>query len=226
MRDGRDKVTKHRVIARSAASVALVLCLAAGRNAHPQGAPGETLRVFAGKSLVLNSPEALKRVSVTDPSIASATIISPNQLLIDGHVPGSVTLLLWDEAERTRSFDLQVEVDLSGLQETLRQALPKENIQVSRSGASVVLAGKASSKVIADQAVQLALSHSKNVVNLLGLADVTEQILLQVRFADVDRKASQELGINIFSTGAANTPGSISTQQFSGPRAADVTGSI
>ncbi|PYV17392.1 MAG: type II and III secretion system protein, partial [Acidobacteria bacterium] len=47
-----------------------------------------------------------------------------------------------------------------------------------------------------------------------------------MRFADVDRKASQELGINIFSTGAANTPGSISTQQFSGPRAADVTGSI
>src|SRR5437867_3002865 len=103
--------------------------------AQPPSAPGipqvslqagqqgpETLRVFAGKSMIINSPEPLKRVSVTDPAIASAIIISPNQVLIDAHVPGSISLLLWDEQERTRSFDLQVDVDLSALQETLRQA--------------------------------------------------------------------------------------------------------
>ena len=69
-----------------------------------------TLRIFAGKSTVLRSPEVLKRVSITDPAIATAIIVSPNQLLIHGLLPGSVTLILWDEQERTRTFDLQVEM--------------------------------------------------------------------------------------------------------------------
>ena len=65
-----------------------------------------TLRVLIGKSLVVNSAETLKRVSVTDPAIASAVTISPNQVLIHGLAAGSVTLLLWDLQERARPFDL------------------------------------------------------------------------------------------------------------------------
>src|SRR5262245_47787037 len=72
----------------------------------------EVLRVFAGKSIVVNSPDPFKRVSVTDDSVASAIVVSPNQVLIHGLRPGTVTLLLWNEAEQMRSFDLQVLVDL------------------------------------------------------------------------------------------------------------------
>src|SRR5262245_48823404 len=82
------------------------------------GAPVE-LRVVAGKSLLLRSPDQLQRVSITDPNLASALVVSPTQVLINGLVPGSVTLMLWDTQERVRSFNLTVELDVQGLQQVI-----------------------------------------------------------------------------------------------------------
>ncbi|HET9529574.1 MAG TPA: pilus assembly protein N-terminal domain-containing protein, partial [Blastocatellia bacterium] len=189
-----------------------------------------TLRVLVGRSLVVNSPEPLKRVSVSDPTIASAVAISPNQILINGLAPGTVSLLLWNERDQPKAFELQVELDLATLRETIAQVFPKENIQVSQSGSSVVLAGIVSSKEVADQAVALAQTTTlaKSVVSLLRLTqDPGGEVLLQVRFAEVDRSAVQEFGVNIFSTGGSNTPGAISTGQFGPPAlSGNVTGRI
>lgn len=172
----------------------------------------ERLRVYAGTSIVVSSPEPLIRVSVTDPAIASATIITPNQVLVHGHVPGAVSLIFWDEGERMRSFDLRVELDLSSLRATLEQVLPGESIETKPSRASIILTGKVSSQEVADQAVALAQTHAESVVSLL--VEVGDQVLLQVRFAEVDRAAIQEFGVSLLSTGAGNTHGVISTQQF------------
>ncbi len=174
------------------------------------------LRLFAGKSLLVSSPEPLVRVSITDPSIASAIITTPNQVLIHGIVPGTVTLVLWDEQERARAFDLQVEIDVRSLRQTIEQVFPNEAIQVGQLGSSLVLTGKVASDQILVQATELSLAHTPDVVNLLGIIEKEKKaVLLQVRFAEVDRAAIQELGINIFSTGAGNTLGSVTTQQFS-----------
>src|SRR5512134_3527317 len=126
----------------------VLLPLLAGAALSEEQAPGGSthLRAFAGKSIVIDSPQPLKRVSVTDPAVASATVIGPRQVLLHGHQPGSVTLILWDEAERTRSFDLSVERDLEPLRQSLRQALPGETIEVSQSRGSIVLSGQVSSK--------------------------------------------------------------------------------
>jgi Flp pilus assembly secretin CpaC len=71
------------------------------------------LRVMVSKSLLINTTERLKRISVTDPAIAYATVITPTQVLVHGRSPGEVSLLIWDELERSRSFDLRVDVDVS-----------------------------------------------------------------------------------------------------------------
>ena len=193
----------------------------------PQDVPTE-LHVLVGKSVILNSPQVLKRVSVSDPSIASAVTVSPTQVLLNGLAPGKVSLILWNEQERAMAYDLHVELDVVGLRDTISQLFPSENIEVSQSGTSIVLTGTASTKEVADRAVAVSQTQSKNVVNLLGVLQISSggQVLLQVRFAEVDRAAVQQLGINIFSTGAANTPGAISTGQFSAPSVANVTGRI
>src|SRR5215813_7286781 len=82
------------------------------------------LRLLSGRSLVVNSPQVLKRVSVSDPSIASAIIVNPNQVLINGLTPGRVTLLLWNEREQPTAYDLLVEIDISGLRTTMAQVFP------------------------------------------------------------------------------------------------------
>ena len=72
---------------------------------------------MVGKSLLINTTERLKRVSVTDPAVADASVVTPTQILVNGLAPGEISLLIWDELERSRSFDLRVDVDISAAAE-------------------------------------------------------------------------------------------------------------
>jgi len=175
----------------------------------------ETLRLFVGRSMVVVSPETLKRVSVTDPAIASAAVVTPKQIMIHGIQSGTVSLLLWDEQEQLRTFGLQVQQDIRPITASLKQAFPKEDIEVSQSGAALILEGEVSDQAVADRAVSLAQTGAPTVVNLLQVRPpVSSTIMLQVRFAEVNRSAIQQLGLNIFSTGSGNTVGSTTTQQY------------
>src|SRR5947208_2027148 len=180
----------------------------------PASAP---LRVMVGKSLLINTTERLRRISVTDPNIAFAQVITPTQILVHGKTPGEVSLLIWDEVERSRSFDLRVDVDVSACAEEERRVFPDEQITVTPSRAAVVLSGHVSTEDVAKRAGELAGAYSPRVVNVLTFGPVgAQEVLLQVKFAEVDRTALTQLGVNFLSTGAGNTIGTISTGQFGG----------
>lgn len=174
------------------------------------------LTVIASKSIVVNTADPIARVSVTDQTIADALVISPQQVLVNGKAPGMVSLILWDRNGKTSNYDLVVEADISLLQRQLEEQFPTENITVSTAKGAIVLAGTASEPRVAEKAVEIAGAFSPKVVNMFLLPPPpdTEQILLQVKFADVDRNALQQLGVNLFTTGALNSLGQTSTQQF------------
>ena len=180
----------------------------------PSSAP---LRVMVGKSLLINTTERLKRISVTDPAVAFAQVITPTQILVHGKSPGEVSLLIWDELERSRSFDLRVDVDVSACAEEERRVFPDEQIDVTPSRAAIVLSGHVSTEDVAKRAGELATAYSPRVVNVLTFGPVgAQEVLLQVKFAEVDRTALTQLGVNFISNGAANTVGTITTGQFGG----------
>src|SRR5262249_1653753 len=154
-----------------------------------------------------NSQQNLQRVSVSDPSIATAVIISPRQVLINGILPGTVSLIFWDEQNNTQSYNLTVELDINGATQALSSVFPNENIRVAQSGSSLVLSGSVSSKEIGDRIAALAATQAKSVVNMLIPIEGHQVVMLQVKFAEVDRSAIQQLGLNIISTGATNTIG-------------------
>jgi pilus assembly protein CpaC len=184
-------------------------------NSQSQGAA--PLRVMVGKSLLINTTERLKRISVTDPSVAFATVITPTQILVHGRTPGEVSLLIWDELERSRSFDLRVDVDVSACAEEEHRVFPDEQISVTPSRAAIVLSGHVSTEDVAKRAGELASAYSPKVVNVLTFGPVgAQEVLLQVKFAEVDRSALTQLGVNFISTGAANTIGTVTTGQFGG----------
>src|ERR1700694_581186 len=56
----------------------------------------QALHLLVGRSLVITSPSRIKRVSIADPNIAEAIVVSPTQVLVNGKVPGGVLLLIWD----------------------------------------------------------------------------------------------------------------------------------
>ena len=173
------------------------------------------LRVMVGKSLLINTTERLKRIALTDPSIAWAQVITPTQILVHGRTPGEISLLIWDEVERSRSFDLRVDVDVSACAEEEHRVFPDEQITVTPSRAAIVLSGHVSTEDVSKRAGELASAYSPKVVNVLTFGPVgAQEVLLQVKFAEVDRTALTQLGVNFVSTGGGNTIGTITTGQF------------
>ncbi len=184
-------------------------------SSQPQGSA--PLRVMVDKSLLINTTERLKRISVSDPNVVYATVVTPTQILVHGRSPGEVSLLIWDELERSRSFDVRVDVDVSACAEEEHRIFPEEQISVTPSRSAIVLSGHVSTEDVAKRAGELASAYSKNVINVLTFGPVgAQEVLLEVKFAEVDRSALAQLGVNVFSTGAANLIGTSTTGQYGG----------
>lgn len=179
----------------------------------------QTLHLLVGRSLVISSPSKIKRVSLADPSIAEAIVVSPFQVLLNGKAPGGVSLLLWDEADQSQAFEVSVDIDILGLSQKIHEVFPSEPVQVETSRDIVILSGRVSSAAVADKILEVVKSAAPKVTSLMEVpATPTGEILLEVKFADVDRVMEKQLGINILSLPGAKNIGIISTQQFSPPQ--------
>ncbi|MCI0354240.1 MAG: type II and III secretion system protein family protein [Acidobacteria bacterium] len=159
------------------------------------------LRVMVGKSILVNTTDRLIRVSVTDPAIADALVVTPTQLLIHGRAPGEVSLVLWDALERSRSFDLRVDVDATAAAEEIRRIFPGETILVSSSRSAIVLSGHVTTEDVARNAGSVAGAYARAVVNVLTFGPLgAQEILLEVKFAELNRTALKQFGVNLLST--------------------------
>jgi pilus assembly protein CpaC len=191
------------------------------REASQATLPTNHLRLTVGKSLILDSPGQIIRVSVANPDLAETVAINPHELLINGKIAGETTLIVWQDGGSRRAFELKVEANsnrLEAVRSQIAQELPGQNITVSYENDTAFVRGTAKDMTAAARAVTIAGTMGKTV-NLLkvDVPGIEPQILLKVRFANVDRATTQSLGINLFSTGATNTVGSISTGQYTTP---------
>src|SRR6266481_5130610 len=182
-----------------------------------ESAEPQTLHLLVGRSLVITSPSRIKRVSLADPEIAEAIVVSPTQVLVNGKKPGGVSLLLWDEGDQSQAFEVSVDIDVLGLSQKIHEVFPNENVHIDTSKDVVILSGKISSSIVADKILEVVKGAAPKVTSMMEIPPaLTGEILLQVRFAEVDRSALTQLGFNFLSTGLGKTIGSISTQQFGG----------
>jgi len=187
-------------------------------QAASQESPGSApLRVLVGKSILINTTERIKRVSVTDAAVADPIVVAPTQILVHGRSAGEVSLLIWDELDRSRSFDLRVDVDVSAAAEEEKAVFPDEQITVTPSRSAIVLSGHVSTEDVSKRAGMIAEAYSKNVVNVLTFGPVgAQEVLLEVKFAEVDRNAALQLGAEYLTPGTGHTTGTVTTGQFGG----------
>jgi len=169
-------------------------------------------------SLLVESPVPLSRVSITDGTIAQAIVVSPTQVLIQGRAPGEVSLWTWDAEARPTAYTIRVGLDPEPLQRELDRLYPGRHLQVGAAGDALSVSGTLPNPATAKQVLALASGYSKTVVSDLSVDQSSDpgQVLLQVRFAEVDRSAVSQLGVNLLSNGKGMV-GSTSTQQFSPP---------
>ncbi len=209
------------------AAATVLLAAHTGAAASAVQAPGAGLEgnardlfVTAGKSVIIDSPATIVRVAVANGEIAEAVAVDPHQVLVNGKAAGQTSLIVWQATGNRLFFDLTVRSNrLELVQQELRRALPGQNVTMTYEDNTVFLKGTVKNLAAARRAAAIAGTLGK-VVNLLyvDVPSTESQVLLKVRFANVDRSASTELALNVFSTGAANTVGAITTQQFNGPQ--------
>jgi pilus assembly protein CpaC len=190
-------------------------------QAVPSTASAEALHLLVGRSLVISSQSRIFRISVADPAIVDALAVSPTQILISGKSPGVASLVIWDETGQSQTFDLYVDVDVSELVAKIRQVLPDERILVEARAGVITLSGAVSSQAVADHALAIAqgfTTRKENVVSLLQVpTPQVGEVLLEVKFADVDRSTLSQFGANLLSTSPAKTVFTTTTGQFSPP---------
>ncbi len=176
------------------------------------GQAAEDLRLTVGKSVSIDYPSDIRQISTSNPEIVDANPVSTREILLHGKGLGVATMVVWSKEGQRTFYNVTVDLNVDSLRRTLRDTFPGETIDVRTSRDAITLTGTVSSKDIADRAAALAATYAKTVVpNLTVAAPVDKQILLRVKFAELDRVASQQYGINFYSTGAGNTIGSITT---------------
>lgn len=172
------------------------------------------LELGVNRTAVLTTRNPYKRLSVGSPEIADVTPVGPTSVLVTAKKAGSTQLTLWDESDRSEVVDIVVSLDLEALRTQIKKAFPGANVEVEAVNGAVTLRGRVPSIQVADQIVATASPFSDKVMNFLEVAG-GQQVMLQVKFLEMSRRASEELGINL---GATFNDGSTNAS-FNGPNA-------
>lgn len=212
-----------------AAALLALFSLCAGVGAQPTTtAPATTapaaraIALTVGKGQLLQFDREISKVVIAEPKIADAIIVSPHEVMVNAKGVGQTTLVIWEAEDAPTQYDIAVSSDRTEaeslqkmLGQELKAALPDSRIEFSGNAETIVLTGTAGTIDQAKRAEAVASTHTKKVVNMLQAPD-PRQILLQVKFASVDRTALSQIGFNLFSRNST-TIGETSTQQFPGP---------
>jgi pilus assembly protein CpaC len=171
--------------------------------------PVQQVIIPVNKSVTMTTPASFSSAVVGSPEIADALPMTDRTLLIQAKKIGTTNVSIYDENSRlVKVVDVQVTLDTGNLQSRIRALTGDRGIHVSTDNGQVVLSGVASNGPAADQAVNLAKSWSPNgaVINAMNIAS-PQQVMLKVRFLEVDRNAGQELGINWYGVNGSGTRG-------------------
>ena|SRR2546426_4711837 len=185
---------------------------------------GQALHILVGKSVVVNVQAPITRVLSSNPSVIETLATSPTEIVVEGRAAGSSSLILWDQSGRSQMLDVIVDVDVSGLRSAIERSYPDQHIDVQADGGRLILTGKVTDPKMIEDLTKMSTVYSNQVVNSLTLGIFHDrQVLLEVKFAEVDRTKFAQFGVNLLSTGAGNTLGSTTTGQFGGIGAQHIT---
>jgi pilus assembly protein CpaC len=204
---------------------ACLLAVLTAPGAWGQSPPASTtvphvITLVTGRGELLQFAGDVQRAAVSEPKVADFNVVSPHEVMVNAKGVGKTTLIVWENGAAPVRYDINVvpdTTDIEGFRQAIREQFP--NVTVTGSGDTMVLSGSVADAEQSKRAAAYVSTRAKNVVNLLQLPPAAEprQILLQVKFATVDRVALSEVGFNYFSRNP-KALGAISTEQFQTPR--------
>lgn len=184
-------------------------------SAIPGRAPAETLQVMTGspssalqvpmnRAVVVESDVPFTELSIANPGIADISSLSDRTIYVLGKEPGRTTLtILGADGRLITNVEVHVTPDIAEFKERLEQILPGENIEVRTANDGIVLSGTVSSIARLDRALELAQRYAPDRVSNLMTVGGTQQVMLRVRFAEMQRTVSQSLSSSLALGGTA-----------------------
>lgn len=183
------------------------------------------LNIIMGKSTLLRLPTPAARIAVGNPAIADVVMINPREIYLLGKALGSTNLILWDKSGSSTLMDVSVEMDIASLQAKVNQLLPGENdIKISAAADTLVLTGTVSDAMVVDKVLNIADAYVRSfgkagqaaggqagagpsdapkIINMLQV-DAPQQVMLEVKVAEVSKNLLDKLGMKLTSSGFTN----------------------
>jgi pilus assembly protein CpaC len=222
------KAFRRAALAATALAICAVATPAAAQISVASGIGAGALQVPINKSQVLHSDRPYAKALIGNPDIADIVAISDTSVYVLGKKTGTTSLTLYDRANRLIAVvDIEVGPDVMTLKHQLSDLLPGDEISARMSNDSVVLEGIVRNAVDSDRAVQIAETYAPGkVVNLLSLAS-SQQVMLEVRFAEIKRSTLAQLGLNWDVLGSKTNGvigGGAHTSDIIDPTTGEVTG--
>ncbi len=166
---------------------------------------GSRLGVPMNRAVVVESDVPFAELSIANPNIADISTLSDRTIYVLGKAPGITTLTLLDAAGRLiTNVEVRVAADVSEFKERLRQILPNEKIDVRTANDGIVLSGSVSSSQRLQRALDLAERYAPERVSNLMTVGGVQQVMLKVRFAEMERSVSKQLGASFALGGNTN----------------------
>src|SRR5579871_4453457 len=198
-----------------AAPAALALALSFG-SLECAAQSAEDLRMTVGKSIVIDYPADIRQISTSNPDVIDASPVTTREILMHGKGMGSATMVVWSKAGERMFYNVTVEMNLDPLRRLLQDSFPGEKLTAVSSRDSISLNGTATTKDVGERAAALAGTFAKTVVNNVQIlpGGIERQILLRVKFAELDRQREQQFGVNLIGMPGVTNIGT-TTQAFS-----------
>ncbi len=205
----------QRSLVQRAALLAALITISMGL-ARAQGA--EALNLKVGQSVVIDYPSDIRQVDFSNPEILDGNAVTTREIVLHGKGLGTTTMIVWSKTGQRTFYNITVDTNVDPLKRLLRESFPNENILVSTSRDSISLNGHVSSKEVQDRAVALATPFAKTIVPNMQFGTpigIERQILLRVKFLDLDRNKELSYGVNLLGLAGQTSLGT-TTGQFGG----------
>ncbi|MCF6305655.1 MAG: type II and III secretion system protein family protein [Rhodobacteraceae bacterium] len=160
-----------------------------------RGSVSSQIGVSVNRAIIIESDRPFAELSVANPAIAAVRALSDRTIYVLGVTPGATTMTMFDQDGRLiANVDVRVSPDIAEFKDRLREILPNEPIEVRTANDGIVLSGRVSGARKVARAMELAERYAPGRVTNLMMVGGSQQVMLQVRFAEMNRSVAKSLG--------------------------------
>jgi pilus assembly protein CpaC len=148
------------------------------------------------KSQVLKVDQPFTELLIGNPEIADVVALTNQSVYVLGKQLGTTNLTIYGPRRQLLAvLDLAVTYDVESLKAKLHDVMPGEMIQVRPVNGGILLSGQVTNTSSLSDALAIAEQYApKSVTNAMSVQG-SQQVMLQVKFAEVSRNVVRELGI-------------------------------